>query len=264
MTICIAAIGRENDHEVIVIATDHMVTMGDLGQFEHTITKYKVINDDSVAMIAGNPLLFNDLIKVPDPNVPYAEIKNQIQQNFKSKRKEVLQNQILDVFGLDYDYVSQAVKTTFPNPAIEETIRRVAQFKLDTSILLAGYSGDSAMISEISEKMFADYRDLNFHAIGSGTIQAINTLLFQKHGKEDSLLTTVYDVYKAKRNAEAAKGVGKDTKMVILLKGKGCRVLAPQHTSSLQEIYEQELKFGRNHIKLEELKGISEEGSLCS
>ena len=63
MTICIAAIGRDEiGNEFIVFATDHMISIDNLGQFEKTIEKHKKINDNTVAMLAGRPLFFNDLI----------------------------------------------------------------------------------------------------------------------------------------------------------------------------------------------------------
>ena len=44
MTICIAAIGKdEKGNEFVVFATDHMVSIGTLGQFEKTIAKYVIL-----------------------------------------------------------------------------------------------------------------------------------------------------------------------------------------------------------------------------
>ena len=56
-----------------------------------------------------------------------------------------------------------------------------------------------AKIFEIGEQGQLDLSKIFFHAIGSGGDQAINTLMFQGHSKEDGLLSTIYDVYKAKK-----------------------------------------------------------------
>jgi len=263
MTICIAAIGRDGNDEVIVAATDHMVTMGSLGQFEHTISKYKEINSDTIAMLAGIPLFFDDLIRVSDHSMDYAAIKLQVKKNFKEKRNEIFQDHVLDLYGLNWEYVAGAVKQPFPNQLIEEIMKKNINFRLKTTILLAGFDGDNAMITEISEKAFADYRDMNFHAIGSGNIQAVNTLMFQKHDKYDSLSSTIYDVYKAKRNAEVAQGVGKETELIILRKGAGCKILNRKGFDILKKIYEEELKLGRNHRKLNSLE-FEERKAPCS
>lgn len=223
MTICIAAIGRHNGNEIIVAATDHMVTMGSLGQFEHTISKYKELNNNLIAMLSGIPLFFDDLIQMPEKNLNYLEIKEQIKKNFKEKRKELFQDHVLDLYGLHWDDFTKAAKENFANTLIEEIMQRNMKYKLRSSVLLAGFNDGKANISEISEMTYANYRDMNFHAIGSGQIQAVNTLMFQKHDKNDSLQTTIYDVYKAKRNAEVAQGVGKETELVILIHGEGCK-----------------------------------------
>ncbi|KAF5412187.1 MAG: hypothetical protein C5S47_02030 [Candidatus Methanogasteraceae archaeon] len=72
MTICIAAIAKENDSEYIVFSTDHMVTTY-MGQFEHSILKYVELNQNTVAMLAGQVLLFDDLIKLSGSNDSYQE-----------------------------------------------------------------------------------------------------------------------------------------------------------------------------------------------
>lgn len=264
MTICIAAIGKEGKDEVIVAATDHMITMGNLGQFEHTISKYKEINKDTIAMLSGIPLLFDDLVQNPDNLSKYSEIKAQVKKNFKNKRNEIFQDHVLDLFGISWEKFTEAATQPFANSLIEEIMGRNNKFKLTSSILLAGFDGSRANISEISEYTYADFRDMNFHAIGSGNIQAINTLMFQKHDKNDSLFSTIYDVYKAKRNAEVSQGVGKETELIVLIKGKGCKTLTDESFNSLKEIYDEEVKMGRNHKKLKSLKFSEQGGRPCS
>ncbi|MFA4877140.1 MAG: hypothetical protein WC586_06970 [Methanoregula sp.] len=264
MTICIAAIGKEGKDEVIVAATDHMITMGNLGQFEHTISKYKELNKNTIAMLSGIPLLFDDLIQMPGNNLTYFEIKAQIKKNFKSKRNEIFQDHVLDLYGMTWERFVDAVEKPFPNPLIEEIMKQNNKFKLKSSVLLAGFDGDKAIISEISERTYADFRDMNSHAIGSGSIQAVNTLMFQKHDKSDTLNTTIYDVYKAKRNAEVAQGVGKETELIVLTKGKGCRTITSESFKLLKEIYDNEVKQGRTHSQLKSLKFSSGGAGPCS
>jgi hypothetical protein len=215
-------------------------------------------------MLSGNPLLFDDLIDISDADLSYDEIKIEIWHNFKEKRKEIIKNYFLDIYGLDYDFITTSIKEEVKNPLVDEIFKNITKYKFNTSILIAGFKENRAMISEITDYMHADYRDMNFHAIGSGNIQAINTLLFQKHDKRDSLVTTIYDVYKAKRNAEAAQGVGKDTELVILKKDAGCIPIEPKSIELLKNIYEEELKLGRNHEKLNLLKRYSKVTKRCS
>ena len=65
-----------------------------------TIQKYKKINNTTVAMLAGNPLIFDDLVKVENPEATYEEQKVAIYENFKTKRKDIIQKELLDPLGV--------------------------------------------------------------------------------------------------------------------------------------------------------------------
>ena len=77
----------------------------------------------------------------------------------------------------------------------------------------------------------------------------MNTLLFQKHSKNDDLKTTLYNVYKAKKNSEAMQGVGKETEIGYLNK-KGIKMLNEKNIKILNNIYHAELNFGKENKKL--------------
>ena len=112
MTICISAIGTEDNKEFIVFATDHMITTG-TGQFEHTIAKYKELNKNTIAMLSGQALIFEDLINLENRNADYNKIKEQIFQNFKNKRKEIIENEIFSIYGINQDFFRNALKSRF-------------------------------------------------------------------------------------------------------------------------------------------------------
>jgi hypothetical protein len=254
MTICIAAIAREEEGEYIVFATDHMVATA-LGNFEHPIQKYKKINDTTVAMLAGNPLFFDELVKVEKPNASYEEQKEAIYENFKNKRKDVIQKELLDPLGVKYDeIIPETVRSPQINEVMLRIIEEITKFNLNTSILLVGFDKNKeAQITQISQENISDFRMFNFHAIGSGNMQAANTLLFQKHDRTERLKSTIYNVYKAKRNAEVLEGVGKDTDLFILGNERGCQCLN-KYLTLLNEIYESEVSEAKLNPKLDQIK----------
>jgi hypothetical protein len=252
MTICIAAIAKEDDKEYIIFSTDHMITTA-MGQFEHSIVKYKQLNKNTVAMLAGDSLLFDDLTRLDNSALPFGKIKLDVFKNFKNKRREIIENQIFEVFGINQTFFIDSLQKPIPNPFVHSILERVAEFELETAILLIGFDNGHAQISEVNEGGFADFRMINFHAIGSGNTQAANTLLFQKHSKKDKLLPTVYNVYKAKRNAEVLEGVGKETELLVLSE-TGVTPLKNEHIKILEEIYQDELKYGKNHKNLNSIK----------
>ncbi len=248
MTICIAAISKENDKEYVVFSTDHMVTTN-MGQFEHSILKYSYLNKNTVAMLAGQALLFDDLVRLGNECNNYEQIKKQIFDNFRNKRKQVIENEIFNVFGINQDFFKESLQKEIPNPFINTILQKVADFNMKTQILLVGFIDSVAQITHIEESGVVEFRSMNFHCIGSGSTQAANTLLFQKHSKTSPLIPTIYSVYKAKKNAEVSEGVGKETELLVLNED-GVKKLSNDDMSRLDKIYKEELEYGKNHKEL--------------
>lgn len=254
MTICIAAIGKDDKgNEIVVFATDHMVSNPQIGSFEKTIDKFKKINRNTVAMLSGDPLIFEDLIQeCRQKKCSFDEMAKLIETNMNTLKDAIIQKQILDIFKINYDYIKDILKGTVNNAYIDNVLRTISKFNLGTLILLIGFKEGEAQISEISENRLVSLRDIEFGAIGTGAVQALNTLLFQRHSKNDPLTVTLYNVYKAKRNAEVAIGVGKETD-ILILKNEGIMEIPDEKIKILSDIYEDELKFGKTNEKLNEV-----------
>jgi hypothetical protein len=254
MTICIAAIGQDSkSKEFIVFATDHMISNPAIGQFERKTGKYKKLNENTVAMLSGNPLLFDNLIiNCKKKKCSFDEIKNTIHSNMKQTKDEIIQKQILDIFKIDYGFLKEILKGAIQNQYANSIIETISKFTLNTTILLIGFTNGEAQIVEINEHQISELRDINFSAIGSGGAQAINTLLFQKQSREDALSVTLYNVYKAKRNAEVSIGVGKETDIMILTQ-KNIIEINEEKEKVLSEVYNEELKFGKINKKVNEM-----------
>lgn len=252
MTICIASIAKEGENEFIVFSTDHMVSTG-VGQFEHSLMKHQRINHHTVAMLAGRALLFDDLVKMDSiDTLTFTQIKKNIFENFKKKRNDIINDEIFNIFGIDRDFIINSLKQPIPNPFVGSILDKISNFNLETGILLAGFEEGKAQISEINGNGFMDFRSMGFHAIGSGGNQGAYTLLFQKQSKKDTLRTTVYNVYKAKRNAEISEGVGKETELMILSIG-GVNNLSEKELAILNDIYNLELKYGKTNSLLKNI-----------
>jgi len=251
MTICISAIALNKDKkECIVFSTDHMVSIGGLGQFEKEIKKYKVLNGNVIAMLSGQPLLFDRILEGAKDFHDFHKIRDKIVENLAKLRKDIIKKEIYDLFNIDENYIKQILPLQFQNPIMQKILETTSNFTLETSILLIGFDNSAnAQITEIGEVGYGDYRDIHFHAIGSGSSQALNTLLFQKHSKNSDLQATIYSVYKAKRNAEVANGVGKETE-IIILDGNKLYELPEEKIVILQNIYNEELRYGTSHKDL--------------
>ena len=155
----------------------------------------------------------------------------------------------MDVFKIDWDDVKEILKNPITNEFQTRILKGITKIKLNTAILLMGFEENKAKISEIGDGGIETYDQIYFNTIGSGSVQAQNTLLFQKHSKLDDLKTTLFNVYKAKRNAEVMQGVGKETDIGYLSKN-GITLLDEVSMGILDEIYDVELNYGKNHKKL--------------
>ncbi len=259
MTICISAIAKEKTKEeegkeYIVFATDHMITTG-MGEFEQEIKKYKELNCGTIAMLSGKVLLFNELLKGAKEIHDYDSIKNLIHENFKLRKRMEISNVLLKPFSIQESELKNFLIQPLQNPFTKVILENILKHTLETSILLIGFKGDDAQICEISEKGYVEFRDIHFHAIGSGSDQALNTLLFQRHHKKKNLKTTIYNVYKAKRNAEVRQGVGKETE-ILICNGKKVISLTDDEIIKLKDIYDSEMKFGLDKCLSEDLNSL--------
>lgn len=156
------------------------------------------------------------------------------------------------MFIIDWDDVKEILKNPITNEFQTLILKNITKTKLNTAILLMGFEGKKAKISEIVDSGIETYDQIYFNTIGSGSIQAQNTLLFQKHSKQDDLKTTLYDVYKAKKNAEVMQGVGKETD-IGYLNENGITMLDKESIEILDEIYNIGLNYGKNHKRLNDL-----------
>jgi len=263
MTICISAIGKNeiNGEEFIVFATDHMVTFGNKemsNEFEHNIKKYKELGltNKSVAMLSGTTLLFEELLKETEKLEGYDNIRDKIYNNFKDIKKRAINNQLLEPFALSEKDLKEFLIRPVENPVTRTILESIMKHNLNTSILLIGFKEKKAQIYEINEYEKISVRDIHFHTIGSGCFQASNSLFIQKHCREDNLKKTIYNVYKAKRNAKIAKGVGQDTEILVCSENKIISI-SDDDLKELKLIYDKELTFGQEQIIQKDLKSLN-------
>lgn len=248
MTICIAAIGSdENDEEFIVFTTDHMISFqASVSQFEHAIEKYKAINPTTVIMFSGDTLLFDEIMsKYSDGEKPISEVAEDLHTIMQEIRTDRIERQLLKPIGYNRTHIPNIAVAPIQNDVQKELLDKIVKSNLQSFLLVIGFDEDGvAQMFEVNEFVVNRLREINFSAIGSGAIQAFNTLLSQKHSKKDDLPTTVYNVYKAKRNSEVSVGVGKETDLLLLHKD-GLRKAGPTCINELSEIYLSELRYGK-------------------
>lgn len=125
------------------------------------------------------------------------------------------------------------------------------QFNLGTEIIVAGVVNGSARLAVLANPGTTYWVDKLGHAtIGSGGNHAMTRLALGGQTRETSLEETLYQVFEAKKAAEAAPGVGKVTDMAIVSSDK-TRYVPDAVLTILQQTFDS--AGGRKPTNLDEL-----------
>ena len=115
-----------------------MVSLTQLGQFEHAIEKYKKINTNTVAMLAGEALLFNKIISGVPENSNFFTVAKKIRENMGDIKDGKMEKEILNIYKINMDFIKEALKNPIQNPYMQGLIDAVTKFSLKTNVLLIG------------------------------------------------------------------------------------------------------------------------------
>ena len=92
-----------------------MVSLQQIGQFEMPVVKYKKITDNAIAMLAGETLLFNDIIEQCKANCSFDQMKEKIRSKMFAIREDRIQKQLLDNYKMNYVNVMDLLKSPLQN-----------------------------------------------------------------------------------------------------------------------------------------------------
>lgn len=256
MTICIASICDTENGEAIVLGSDKMITLDNLGSFEHPIQKFEEIDNNKALMISGTPQIFKKVLdNVELDETEFGQACEDIHERMKNIKDQKMKRQLIDPLNLEEGEVGKILFQEPTNPWIQEIQEAIAKHSLNTEFLLTGFDDQGkAQIANITEANITHMRHINYSVIGSGSTQAINTLLFQEHSKNTGLKTALYNVFKAKKNAEAQRGVGKKTDLAILHPEQGIIKMGEEDLKELEGIYQEELEYGKKHENLQNIE----------
>jgi hypothetical protein len=249
MTICIAASCAAA--RAIVVASDRMLSAPFLTlEFDHPDAKIDEISTSCVALSAGDALTSHEVLsedsgpagQLHDPDI--SDFVSQIRQRFVAARKRLANEQILEPRGLSFEqfYQRGGISSLPPDLAmmIDDEIQRM---RLDVSIIVAGVDRAGPHIFSIEDPgTSACYDRLSYHAIGSGHRHAMLSLVAHNQHLRMGLNQTVFNVFCAKKAAEAAPGVGQATEMRIITRDEGIKNLSVEELNLLLPLYEKKMK----------------------
>jgi len=247
MTVCLGAVCANTEgHEAkaVVVASDRMVTLMGLTQFEHDVPKVSAITDRISALIAGDALRGSRLVRELRASLPSGgtatveQVANAAGALYSQHRHQQIETEVFAPRGITHQQYYGGLQML---PQIAGSIDQyMVNFNFGTDFLIAGTDDAGAHLFYVGNPggMANDFQMIGFHAIGSGMLHALQSLIGFGQAPTRGLYETVFAVYASKRRAEVAPGVGKDTDMVVIEGAQSTR-LDQAALSQLEEIYQE-------------------------
>ena len=244
MTICVAAICDKG--KTVVVAADRMMSAPFLTvEFDHPSAKIDSIGSRCVALSSGDVLSITEILsessgisgQLQNPSVIL--ITNEIKERFIRVRARLLHERFFQPRGLSFDtfYVDGSIQKLLPDMVLLLD-SQAQKFELGTSLLIAGVDNLGGHIYCIDDPGTSQCFDrLSYYSIGSGHRHAILSLVTVQHNTMVDLVSAIYNVYQAKKNAEIAPGVGTGTDMRII-RGNEIIEIQQDQLDKLSETYE--------------------------
>jgi hypothetical protein len=219
MTLCIAAIARRE--KKIITATDFLLST----EIDSADTPaMKVIrtgcNKRWLTMFAGDPSIFIDintdvLARLSGTEERAMDMAAAFEGAYKDRLKRKIEDETLSIYGLTRKEFLDQGRESFGKEEFLTILHQMADTKLETDFLVAGFDGPEPCILSISDPGVAYTHDLSsFSAIGCGAPLAEATLT----ATFDPFATTtdvIYRVSEAKFVGERAPGVGRSTLITV-------------------------------------------------
>ena len=161
-------------------------------------------------------------------------------QHLKAARLKRSDTAILAPLGLDHNSFIKRQQEMLPELATRIANQVQAFDPGSVQAIIAGVDPTGAHIYVATDAELDCHDHVGFASVGVGAWHANSQLMFGEHAKSDPLPATLLLVYSAKKRAEVAPGVGRNTDM-FLISGLGGHVpVAPNVIQELEAIYQRE------------------------
>ena len=245
MTICVAAIAAGNS--AVVVASDRMVSAQFLSlEFDHPGSKIEQLSRSCVGLSSGDALpageLFNSAYAVATQlqNPQIGQIAESIKDSYCSLRQKRIEEQIFKPRGITLEaFYQQGFIRQFPPEVSMQLDDMVQRTEFGVTLLITGVDGNGAHIFAIFDPgISTSYDRIGYHAIGSGMSHAILSLVSANQHQGRSINETVFNVFRAKRQAESAPGVGQAIEMRVVTLA-GVRAVTEEQLAGLDSLLDE-------------------------
>lgn len=235
MTICIAA--TANNNSAVVVASDMMISAGFLNlEFDHPSSKIEQLGQSCVGLSAGDALpageLFSSAYSVSATlqNPPVEQISETIKEAYCRLREKRIEETVFKPRGVTiHAFYQNGLIRQFPPEVAMSLDDQVQRMEFGVTLIVAGVDQSGAHIFCVSDPgISTSYDRIGYHAIGSGMTHAILSLVASGQHRSKSINETAFNVFRAKRQAELAPGVGNSLELRIITDGNVYTVTSEQ------------------------------------
>lgn len=246
MTICIAALCEGG--KKIILASDRMVTVGEIIEFEHDVPKFDELSKNSIIMTAGSTTLQNDIIQLAKKEIntitlpTFNQITDKVKEAYVGTRIKRAEELYLKPKGLNLSTFYQSQKMLLPE-VIFKISDEIDRSSLRVEYILCGFGDNQGHINYIYDPGVSESFDsVGFCSIGSGNINATSAFTAHNYAPSFSVEKALYLVYLAKKEAERAPGVGDAETDITILSNDGCYHLKSNEKKILEDTYKKYIK----------------------
>ncbi len=229
MTVCVGAICDGGNGAVL--AADEMVTFGapmSLQTEPPAFSKIHFLTDESVYLFSGTvpdgeQIFVNSKVKAAAAGKqPIAQVAETVKVSYMEHKHNRIEETIIQpLLGTDFAGFRQLAGQSAGSQILQQVLGMISQHNLQTDILISGFDDTGHHLFIVTHPGMLQPADmLGFMAIGSGGLHAAVSLSLAGQTKTTPFAETVLNIYKAKKAAEVAPGVGRRTDMVILRNDK--------------------------------------------
>jgi hypothetical protein len=213
-------------------------------EFEQDIRKFESITNGCIALSAGSALDKVDLIRRCRAEVSIAsspsigDIVSSIKNCYVALRVQKAEELYLKPLGLTLSDFLRAQGQLAPDLVLRQTYS-IENEGLGVELLITGVDSSGGHIYLVTDPGVSRcYDAVGFCAIGSGEHHAELAFIRSNFSEAFSLQQALFLAYRAKRDAEAAPGVGGQFTDLAYLDGQGLHVVSEPNVQVLVKAYE--------------------------
>jgi hypothetical protein len=251
MTVCIAAVIPwlyHPTHEIgtaVITASDRMLTAGDI-QYEPAQHKVSFISTHAIIMVAGDMVIHTEALLSTQSDIQRDNFTTvrQIAENYASHIRRIRLKRASQIYlsplGLDENTFLINQKNMVPQ-LVFDLSNELRGYVVNVEALVVGVDGLIGQIYQIdSEGIVTYHHDIAFAAIGTGSGHAKSVFMFAGFNKTTYYFKSLPILYEAKKRAEVAPGVGRETDF-LLISRDGMSPIQPEVIDLLDNWYSLQL-----------------------